>query len=83
LARVIVDVKIPDLAGLVDTWMAICSSEMVAAQAANYPSRARKYGPYLREFLDSGSRVTAQELAAAQKRRVELTAQFVALLEFG
>jgi amidase len=61
--------------------MTICSSEMVAAHAANYPSRAREYGPYLREFLELGSRVTPQELAAAQKRRVELTAQFVALLD--
>ena len=56
-------------------------SEMVAAHAADYPSRAREYGPYLREFLESGSRVTPQGLAAAQKRRVELTAKFVALLD--
>src|ERR1700732_2380820 len=56
-------------------------SEMVAAHAADYPSRAREYGPNLREFLESGSRVTPQGLAAAQKRRVELTAKFVALLD--
>ena len=51
----IVDVKMPDLRGVVGAWMAICSSEMVAAHAANYPSRASEYGPYLREFLESGS----------------------------
>jgi Asp-tRNA(Asn)/Glu-tRNA(Gln) amidotransferase A subunit family amidase len=61
--------------------MTICSSEMVAAHAANYPSRASEYGPYLREFLVSGSRVTAQQLSAARKRRAELTAQLVALLD--
>jgi amidase len=77
----VVDVRMPDLAGLVDTWMAICSSERVTAHAANYPSRAREYGPYLCEFLEAGPRVTPQELAAAQKHRAEVTAQFVALLD--
>ena len=77
----IVDVKMPDLTGVVEEWMTICSSEMVAAHAANYPSRAREYGPYLREFLESGSRVTALQLSAARKRRAELTAQLVALLD--
>lgn len=77
----IVDVKMPDLTGLVDTWMAICSSEMFAAHTANYPSRAQEYGPYLREFLQTGSRVTQAALAGAKKRRAELTAQFNTLLE--
>jgi amidase len=77
----IVEVKMPDLTGLVDTWMAICSHEIVAAHAANYPSRAREYGPYLREFLEIGSRVTPEALEAAKKHRAELTAQLVALLD--
>ena len=77
----IVDVKMPDLTGVVDTWMTICSSEMFAAHAANYPSRAQKYGPYLREFLQMGSRVTPTTFAAAKKRQSELTAHFVALLD--
>jgi amidase len=77
----IADIKMPDLTGVVGAWMTICSSEMVAAHAANYPSRASEYGPYLREFLESGSRVTAQQLSDARKRRAELTAQFAALLD--
>jgi amidase len=77
----IVEVKMPDLSGIVDTWMTICSSEMVAAHAANYPSRAQEYGPYLREFLQTGSRVTPTALAAARKHRADLTAQFVTLLD--
>jgi amidase len=77
----IVDVRMPDLTGLVDTWMTICSSEMFAVHAANYPSRAQEYGPYLREFLGMGSRVTPMVLAAAKKRRAELTAHFVTLLD--
>jgi amidase len=77
----IVDVKMPDLTGMVHTWMTICSTEMAAAHAANFPSRAQEYGPYLREFLETGSRVTPTELAAAKKHRAELTVQFVTLLE--
>jgi len=76
----IVDVKMPNVAAAADIWMPICSSEMAAAHAANYPSRASEYGPYLREFLAGGLRVTPQQLSAAQKRRVELTTQFAALL---
>jgi len=77
----IVDLKMPDVAAVVETWIPICSSEMAAAHAANYPSRASEYGPYLREFLESGSRVTPQQLAVARKRRAELTAQLVTLLD--
>ncbi len=76
----IVEVKMPSVADVVDTWMPICSFEMAVAHAANYPSRASEYGPYLREFLASGLRVTTQQLSAARKRRAELTTQFAALL---
>jgi amidase len=77
----IIDVRMPDLSGLVDAWMAICSSEMVAAHAATFPSRAAEYGPYTREFLETGARVTPQQLTAARERRAVLTTQLVALLE--
>jgi len=80
LGAQIVDVKMPNVADVVDTWMPICSSEMAAAHAANFPSRASEYGPYLGEFLASGARVTPQQLSAAHKRQAELTTQFAALL---
>jgi amidase len=80
LGAQIVDVKMPNVADVVDTWMPICASEMASAHAANYPSRASEYGPYLREFLESGLHVTPQQLSAARKRRAELTTQFSALL---
>lgn len=76
----IVEVKMPNLKAVVDTWMAICSAEIAAAHAPNYPSRANEYGPYLREFLASGLRVTSQQLSAAHKRRTELTTTFASLL---
>ncbi len=80
LGAEIVEVKMPNVADAVETWMPICASEMAAAHAANYPSRANEYGPYLREFLASGLRVTPQQLSAAKRRRAELTTQFAALL---
>jgi Asp-tRNA(Asn)/Glu-tRNA(Gln) amidotransferase A subunit family amidase len=70
----------PNVADVVDIWMPICSSELAAAHAANYPPRASEYGPYLREFLASGLRVTPQQLSAARKRQAELITQFAALL---
>jgi amidase len=80
LGAQIVEVKMPNVADAVATWMPICASEMAAAHAANYPSRASEYGPYVREFLASGLRVTPQQLSAAQERRAELTTKFTALL---
>lgn len=81
LGAQIVEVKMPKVADVVETWLPICSSEMATAHAASYPSRASEYGPYLREFLGSGLRVTPQQLSAAWKRRAQLTTQFAALLD--
>ena len=69
LGATIVDVRMPDLSGLIEMWPAICGSEIAAAHAATYPSRASDYGPYMREFLAAGARVTPQQLAAARERR--------------
>lgn len=77
----IVDVQMPDLTGLVDTWMAICGSEIAAVHAQNYPSHAQEYGPYMREFLAEGARVTPEQLAAAKEHRAELSAAFDLVLE--
>jgi amidase len=66
---------------VVETWLAICGAEIVAAHAATYPARASDYGPYMREFLAEGARVTPQQLAAARERRAALTMQWTAVLE--
>jgi amidase len=81
LGATIVEVRMPDLTGIVDAWLAICSSEMAAAHRATYPSRAGEYGPYLREFLAIGTRVTPEQLDAARRRRSALTGQLAALLD--
>lgn len=77
----IVDVRMPDLTGMVDAWMAICATEIVEAHAKNYPSRANEYGPYMREFLSNGTHVTPQQLAGAREKRAALTAQLTTLLD--
>jgi amidase len=77
----IVEVRMPDLSGILDIWQTICGSEMAAAHAATYPSHADEYGPYLREFLAAGAAVTPQQLATARERRAEFTARYAAVLE--
>jgi amidase len=52
----VVDVQVPDLAGVIDAAYLLCASEAVTTHAAHYPSRAEEYGPYLREFLEGGAR---------------------------
>ena len=81
LGAQVVEVRMPDLSSLLDAWQTIAGAEIVQAHAATYPSRASEYGPYLREFLDSGARQTSQHLAQARRARAALTAQFTSLLE--
>ena len=81
LGAQVVDIRLPDLAGVVETWIAICGAEIVAAHAATYPARASEYGPYMQEFLAAGARVTPQQLAAARERRAVLTTHWIAVLE--
>ncbi|MGB6451066.1 MAG: amidase [Steroidobacteraceae bacterium] len=77
----IVEVKMPDVSHVVDIWQPICGHEMAAAYAATFPSRAAEFGPYLREFLENGSRVTPQQLAAAERARRALTQKLNLLLD--
>ena len=77
----IVEVKMPDVSHVVDIWQPICAHEMAAAHAATFPSRAAEYGPYLREFLEIGTRITPEQLAAAGRARRALTQQLNLVLD--
>ena len=81
LGAQVVEVKMPDVSHVVDIWQPICAHEMAAAHAATFPSRAAEYGPYLREFLAFGTKVTPPQLAAAHRGREALTEQLNRLLE--
>ncbi len=77
----IVEVKMPDLAAMLNIWFAICAPEALAEHKANYPSRAAEYGPYFRDFLATGTAMTPAQVAGAQAGRAKFTADFSALLE--
>ncbi len=77
----IVDVRMPDLSALLDTWRTIATAEMAQSQAATYPSHASEYGPYMRDFLADGARVTPEHLAQARTKGSQLSAQFAAMLD--
>ena len=81
LSARIVDVKMPDLSDMLATWQTICSAEIVVAHKADYPARADKMGPYFRMFLEGGTKVTPEQLAAAREKRKSLSARFEAMLE--
>jgi amidase len=81
LGAIIVDVKMPDRTEMLNSWVAICATEAVAAHRANFPSRANDYGPYFRQFLSIGASMPAEQLAKANAWRVEFNARFTALLE--
>jgi len=76
----VVDVQVPDLAGVIDAAYLLCASEAVAAHAAHYPSRAEEYGPYFREFLQGGARATEAQLTDARRVRANFTARLHAVL---
>jgi amidase len=77
----IVEVKMPDLSGMLNIWLAICAPEALAEHKANYPSRAAEYGPYFRDFLAAGATMTPAQVADAQAGRAKFSADFSALLE--
>jgi len=73
LGAVLVPVKMPEIMrDAMEAWPVICSSEAAMAHSGTYPSRADKYGPFLREWLENGSAHTATEYANAHRLRIEM-----------
>jgi amidase len=54
---------------------------MLKAQSATYPSHAKEYGPYMRDFLAEGAHVKPEGLAEARRKRAAFSAQFGAVLD--
>ena len=71
LGAEIVDVDLPDIDPYLTYWPTICTSEAVDAHEATYPSRRDDYGPFFREWLDMGAKVTGAEYARATFMRNE------------
>lgn len=74
-----VDVRMPDLTGMLNTWFAICAHETPGEHTANYPSRAAEYGPFFRNVLAAGAAVTPRQIADAQAWRAKFTVEFTML----
>jgi amidase len=81
LGATIVEVKMPDLASLVNMWIAICTPEALAIHKAHFPSRAKEFGLYFRQMLAIGATVTPQQVAEAQKWRQDFTTRVNTILE--
>ncbi|MEE8308366.1 MAG: amidase, partial [Gammaproteobacteria bacterium] len=78
----IIDVQMPENIGeLGDAWFTICTYEAHKSHAPNFPSRAGEYGPYFREFLETGAEVTDDQYAAATQNRVAFNQRFNAVLD--
>ncbi len=77
----IVDVRMPDRAAMVNSWLWICGPEALAFHADTYPARAADYGVYFREFLAGAAAVTPAQQATAQAWRTEFNARFTDVLE--
>ena len=77
----IVDVRMPDLTGMVNNWLAICMPEALAAHQASYPSRASEYGTYFREVLGVATTITPQQTAQARAWQADFTVRFSQVLE--
>jgi amidase len=81
LGATIVEVKMPDLASMVNMWIAICTPEALAIHKAHYPSRAGEFGPYFRHVLAIGASVTSEQVAGARTWQRAFASQFNALLD--
>jgi amidase len=77
----IIQIKMPDVSHVVEIWQPICAYEMAKAHSATFPARGNEYGPYLREFLESGLKVTADQLETAYRAQKALTKDLDALLD--
>lgn len=75
LGASVVEVRMPEVGGVIDAAYLLCAAEAVATHAAHYPSRAEDYGPYFREFLQAGARTTEAQVAAARTLRADFAAR--------
>ena len=65
----VVPVSFPDTAPALTAWTPLCTAEVAAYHAANYPSRAAEYGPGLAGLLDTGIATSGVDYALAHDVR--------------
>lgn len=69
LGATIVPVQLPALDPYLEAWPTLCAAEAVAAHEVTYPSRRQDYGPWFRDWLDLGARVSGAAYAKANNLR--------------
>ena len=80
LGAVIVEVQLPDMDQYISAWPILCTAEAVLAHAQNYPARRDHYGPWFREWLDRGAKVTGADYAKANNRRADCSGHLMRVL---
>ena len=62
-------VSLPDIDEFLPAWKSICSAEAYNAHEEFFPDRREEYGPWFREWLETGYSVTAKDYIEASKVR--------------
>ena len=75
----IVPVSFPDSAAALAAWTPLCTAEVAAYHAANYPARAADYGPGLAGLLDTGITTSGMDYALAHDVRQAFRGQLARL----
>ena len=68
----IVEVTMPEIDKYLPFWRTLCTAESVAAHRQFYPSHRDEYGPFFKEWLDIGAKVSGADYAEANNQRNEL-----------
>ena len=71
LGAEIVDVTMPDVDRYLSYWNVLCPAEALDAHRQHYPSRRDDYGPFFRDWLDKGAKVSGADYAQANNMRAE------------
>ncbi len=71
LGAEIVEVSMPDVDRYLPFWHVLCPAEAADAHRQHYPSRRDDYGPFFRDWLDKGAKVSGADYAQANNMRAE------------
>lgn len=75
------EVRIPDVAQVVEDWLALCAVETAVAHEATYPARRDEYGPALAGLIEAGRGLRGMDCQKIALRRHAFAGRFRALFE--
>ena len=81
LGATMVRVSVPPVDEVVSAWPVLCGGDALAAHAPYFPSRAARYGPSFRTFLEYASGLTAADYAARHEQRLNWAGAFATVFE--